>query len=69
MLNVLGYPLGEATDALERAGVQVRRIVTTAPPRARAGRGEARVLQQRVEADGGVVLTVAFLDYDEAVGG
>ena len=57
--NVLAYPIDEATTILERAGVHVRDVVTTAPPRPCAARGEVRVLRQAVRPDGSVVLTVA----------
>ena len=64
--NVLAYPIDEATTILERAGVRVRDVVTTAPPRPRAGRGEARVLRQAVQPDGSVVLTVAAAACEKA---
>jgi len=65
---VLGYPAGEATRVLERAGVAVGEVVATAPPGADAGRGEPRVIRQRVRSDGSVELTVAFGEYEEARG-
>ena len=65
---MLGYPVGEATRMLQQAGVCVHEVVTTAPPRAGRGRGEARVIRQRAAPDGGVVLTVAFAEYGEAGG-
>ncbi|MGD8238435.1 MAG: hypothetical protein PVH68_07785 [Armatimonadota bacterium] len=51
---------------LEQAGLSVRRVVTTAPPRVGAGRGEPRVIRQSMGSDGGIVLTIAFAEYEEA---
>ncbi|MFQ5811199.1 MAG: PASTA domain-containing protein [Armatimonadota bacterium] len=66
--NVLAYPVDEATAALEQAGLSVREVVTTAPPRVGPGRGKPRVIRQSMGPDGGVVLTVAFAEYEEADG-
>ena len=64
--NVLAYPIDEATTILERAGVRVREVVTTAPPRPRAGRGEVRVVRQALRSDGSVMLTVAAAACEKA---
>ena len=51
---------------LERAGLRVHEVVATAPPKAGPGRGQPRVIHQRTQPDGSVVLTVAYLEHEEA---
>jgi len=61
-LTLSGRTYRQAVELARRSGVALGRGVITAPPQAAAGRGELRVIAERVE-EGRLTLILAYEHY------